>query len=297
MHLAMSDDSSFNQQQFLRATGSVLDERFARELYLLLDRIALEGYEDVPSAGYMALCPAGSSFISPDIILETPMLVRNVRGLRKMLHITMPTLAGLCDGKVLYGFGNLSTAQAILPVLKFQWPGIWQLTKDGAIVAQTKLQQDRPKGGDLRDDRFCAAVQQVFGPLSTTTTKHLRNLIMSATQQSWGTNVLISANAAAEAARLNSQCTKVNPFELTPAVMEQITALDGSVLIDPDGVCHAIGAILDGGVSERGDRARGGRYNSAVMYVECCSSPSLIVVVSQDKTVDLVFRQPSQLRS
>jgi hypothetical protein len=107
----------------------------------------------------------------------------------------------------------------------------------------------------------------------------------------------IAADAAAEAARLNSQCTKVKPFALTPAVMEQITSLDGSVVIDPDGVCHAMGAILDGSVSARGNRVRGGRYNSALMYVDSCPFPSLIVVVSQDGMINLVYRESLQVRS
>jgi hypothetical protein len=53
-------------------------------------------------------------------------------------------------------------------------------------------------------------------------------------------------------------------------------------------VCHAIGTILDGPATDRGDRTRGGRFNSALMYVDSSPYPSLIVVISQNGTVDLV---------
>jgi DisA checkpoint controller-like protein len=82
----------------------------------------------------------------------------------------------------------------------------------------------------------------------------------------------------------------VRPVELTPSLMERLTAIDGTVIIDTHGVCYAIGAILDGTVTVRGDRTRGGRYNSALMYVDSSPFPSLIVVISQDGMVDLVSK-------
>jgi hypothetical protein len=293
----MSDPST-NHQRFVQAVTAVSNEINASQLHSLLSRIALARYEGSPNTGYLALCPAEGAFISPDVALEVPMPVYNVRGVRKMLHITLPKLAGLCDGRVVYGFGDVSTNQANLLIVKFQWPGSWRLMRGGAIIAQTNARHE--ENGEtigLREELFCGTVQQLFGPLTAAKSKHLWNLIQPASRQPRGTNVLISADAAAEAARLNSQCTKVKPFALTPAVMEQITSLDGSVVIDLDGVCHAMGAILDGSVSARGNRVRGGRYNSALMYVDSCPFPSLIVVVSQDGMINLVYRESLQVRS
>jgi hypothetical protein len=71
-------------------------------------------------------------------------------------------------------------------------------------------------------------------------------------------------------------------------LLERCTSIDGTVIIDTKGICYAIGAILDGDVSNHGDRTRGGRYNSALMYVDTVAVPSVIVVVSRDGTVDIV---------
>ena len=64
--------------------------------------------------------------------------------------------------------------------------------------------------------------------------------------------------------------------------------MDGSLLIDPHGICHAVGVILDGAAQGVGDPARGARYNSAIRYQSGATSPTVVVVVSEDGGVDLV---------
>ena len=67
-----------------------------------------------------------------------------------------------------------------------------------------------------------------------------------------------------------------------------MTAIDGAVLLGPDGVCHAIGVILDGLAGDRGDPERGARFNSAVRYVDSRQEVCLAIVVSEDKTLDVI---------
>jgi hypothetical protein len=55
--------------------------------------------------------------------------------------------------------------------------------------------------------------------------------------------------------------------------MPALTDIDGAVRLDVQGICHAIGVILDGRVSEQGtlvgNRGRGARYNS-MAAPSCC---------------------------
>jgi len=69
--------------------------------------------------------------------------------------------------------------------------------------------------------------------------------------------------------------------------------LDGAVLLDVQGTCHAIGVILDGRVSEQGtlvgNRGRGARYNTALRYADDERCPrSLIIVRSDDGMLDFI---------
>lgn len=65
-----------------------------------------------------------------------------------------------------------------------------------------------------------------------------------------------------------------------------MSRIDGAVLACPNGVCHAIGVILDGQADPGCTPARGSRYNSALRYV--VGKPRLAVVVSEDRTVDVI---------
>jgi hypothetical protein len=102
--------------------------------------------------------------------------------------------------------------------------------------------------------------------------------------------LVVSSEAAAEAARLASQALLVEGVALSPALVRQVTSIDGAVLVDPGGVVIAIGVILDGTASGDGDRARGARYNSAVRYLATAPRSTMIVLVSEDGTLDLLPR-------
>ena len=92
-------------------------------------------------------------------------------------------------------------------------------------------------------------------------------LATAAADAEHGTMLVVSQGAATEAARLVSQALTVEPTRLDDSLVRQVTGIDGAVLVDPSGRCHAIGVILDGTATSGGDRSRGARYNSAVKYL------------------------------
>lgn len=102
--------------------------------------------------------------------------------------------------------------------------------------------------------------------------------------------LVISDDAKNESARLGRQCFVVKPFKLTDEKIQQVTAIDGAVLVDRDCVCHAIGVILDGLATKKGDPARGARYNSALRYYELSNkkTPLVIVIISEDGMINLI---------
>jgi DNA integrity scanning protein DisA with diadenylate cyclase activity len=142
--------------------------------------------------------------------------------------------------------------------------------------------------GQVAADNFARVVRIVFPELSVDSTDYLWDLARKATTQPNGTILVISAGAAQEAQRLTRQCFRVVPRIMTPTVLRLVTNIDGAVLIEPNGICHAIGAILDGLATEKGDSSRGSRFNSALRYVNSSKYPVLAVVVSEDGWIDLL---------
>ena len=142
--------------------------------------------------------------------------------------------------------------------------------------------------GRVAADNFIRVAARIFPSLNDDSIDYLWDLARKASTQPNGTILVISTGAAHEARRLTRQCFRVVPRIMTPSVLRLVTNIDGAVLIEPNGVCHAIGAILDGLATEKGDSSRGSRYNSALRYVNSSQYPVLAVVVSEDGWIDLL---------
>ena len=115
----------------------------------------------------------------------------------------------------------------------------------------------------------------------------LWSLVEASIQQKKGALIVITNDAEEEAARLGGQSTRIKPVKVTAPDMELRTSIDGAVLLGQEGVCHAVGVILDGIATGVGDSSRGARYNSALRYVEG-RTHCMAVVVSEDGMIDLV---------
>lgn len=273
--------------QFVASVSRIVDSDVA-DLFDLFSEIAVLRYEDAANTGQLLLCRRNEHQLLLRVSFEAPFSLRDVRGIRKMLQVSDPQLCLVCDGRHAYGFTTVDAKTPQTLIVQFHPHGMWELKDGESVIVQMCASGGSLLSGHLDEQRFTDAVRSVFGELSDGQCRQLWTLISMAARQPRGTNVLISEHAGAEAKRLGRQCTRVEPALLTPMLMERVTSIDGTVVIDTQGVCYAIGAILDGPAAERGDRTRGGRYNSAVMYVDSSPFPSVIVVVSQNSMVDLV---------
>jgi len=142
--------------------------------------------------------------------------------------------------------------------------------------------------GSVAADNFARIVRIVFPALDPDSIGYLWDLAQQATSQPTGTILVITTGAANEAKRLTRQCFRVVPRIMTPSVLRLVTNIDGAVLIEPNAMCHAIGVILDGLATEKGDSSRGSRFNGALRYVNSSRYPVLAVVVSEDGWIDLL---------
>lgn len=149
------------------------------------------------------------------------------------------------------------------------------------------------------DSKLRQDLPRLFAGISAAATELLVSLVRQAERERHGTLLVISAEAASEANRLKNQATPVEPRLLTPELLGHLTGIDGAVLVDANGNCHAIGVILDGLASAHGDPGRGSRFNSAVRYVRSATErevSTLAVVVSEDGGVDLIPDPPPMIK-
>lgn len=94
---------------------------------------------------------------------------------------------------------------------------------------------------------------------------------------------------------MTAQAWRIEPTSLSDALITQFTGIDGALLFDGKGVCHAIGVIVDGPAGKKGSLSRGSRYNNAIRYQNSDAPPSVIVAVSSDGTIDVMPDIPRRI--
>ena len=287
-------DRDYNE--VLRSAGRRLMLRVApagtHGLYDACNGVAALRHEGDEGIGTMLVSRRQHPSIVPVLTLETPVHMRDHRSIRKLLELSEGHTALISDASHVFGLGQLvpesDSQYEPLVTVHFTNHFSWEMSHAGHVLMRVVSNTPRLPQGQVAADNFARIVRIVFPKLNADSTDYLWDLAQKASTQPTGTILVISTGAAQEAQRLTRQCFRVVPRIMTPSVLRLVTNIDGAVLIEPSGMCHAIGAILDGLATEKGDSSRGSRYNSALRYVNSSKYPALAVVVSEDGWIDLL---------
>lgn len=280
-----------------RAVAVIKDGPMVSELFSACTALASTQYEKRDSIGSIIISARQHPNVEPVVLLREAVPITELRTSRKLLQLSVPGLSLLFDGDKIYGVGKVApgydTQEKNLFTIKFTNPGTWELwhhEQPLMIVSNGNPRLPTPGFPEIKMRRH---LSRLFGTLSHEVQANLCNLAKAACGQKHGTTFIISCGASQEAERLQHQCFRLSPLPLTPALLPSLTDIDGAVLLDVDGTCHAIGVILDGRVGVQGSiaghRGRGARYNSAVRYAAEVNCPkSLIIVRSEDGMIDFL---------
>lgn len=179
-------------------------------------------------------------------------------------------------------------------IIKFNGPLEWELYRGNKFILSSSnykisLRMNNPDVKSYLKDEFYSIFNK-----NNSNFERVWEVVQAAAQQSKGTMLVVSNKAQEESCRLRDMSFNVKPFRLTKNFVKIVSSIDGSIMIDPKGVCYALGVILDGTLVENNaaDSSRGARYNSAIKYRDLMKNDSrarfMIVVVSEDGMVDVI---------
>nr|WP_029212383.1 diadenylate cyclase [Arsenicicoccus bolidensis] len=273
----------------------IAGERLGQGLFDAFEGLSSTPYEGRVGSGTVVMAREGHPRISVDVQLRSAVSVRERRQFRKLLEMTRPGLHLLIDGQRIYGLGSVQPLAHDEPddsdndIFRFTLleQGSWQMAYNRNPLLRVSgghPQLPRPR---MSTSLFIDAMRRVFDEVSDHDIRGIWMLAQSAAQQARGALLVVTTAAAEEARRLAPQALSIRPQQLSPDVLDAVTRIDGAVLLTPDGVCHAVGVILDGVATGAGDPSRGSRYNSAVRYTEASTAPCLTVIVSEDGMIDV----------
>jgi hypothetical protein len=256
-------------------------------------------YEGKDGVGRIVFARPKHPHVQVDLALSSPVPLQSFGAVRKLLQMASGDLRLLCDSYQVYGLGRVlpgyDLAAEDVFTVRFTKQFAWDLLHGEHHLMHVRYGQATIRLPGFPEAKFRIDLPRVFPGIGKEAIDRLCGLARSAAAQRHGCMLVISSAAQAEAERLDNQCTRVEPFILTDAVIPLVTAIDGSVLVDTEGNCHAIGVILDGKASPRCSPERGSRYNSAVRYVYGRNG-TMAVVKSEDGMVSVFPELRPQVR-
>lgn len=271
--------------------GVIGDSLDSATLFAACNIISAARYEGASSLGDMLLSARKHTAVEAAIVFAHPIELHDHRGIRKLLELATDGRHLLSDGQTVYGVGTLNasydpSSETVFRV-RFTDHHKWELVHDSTTLMVVEYGNPHVPSLPFNVPKFKRDLPRFFPTIRDKDIERLCTIVLQACKQRHGTTVVIAADAQREAERLRGQATLIEPTCLTEDTVQMVTSIDGAILLDQQGVCYAIGVILDGMASPKGNPSRGGRYNSAVRYTEA-NPGTLSVVVSADATVDIV---------
>ncbi len=290
--------------ELLRAAGKSLLDTPAQALgadptvavlFYTINTISSLRYEGGAGVGRLLLARRGHPNLEEVFALTCPTELSDYRAVRKLLEMASADVHLLADGEKVYALGrqvgHYDASREDLFVIHFVTHYTWEFEHAGQVLLRARYGLPMLPRPRLNRARFKRDLKRTFDMINPEKGRRLWDVVIEASKQPKGTLLVITTEALAEADRLKLQCTLIEPVPITPLITQLITAIDGAILLDPEGYCYSIGVILDGKASGHGTSTRGARYNSAVRYVESSPYPCLVVVVSEDGMVDVLTKE------
>lgn len=271
-------------------------------LYDACNEIASMKYEGAVGIGNMIVAPKDHKNVKITLQLKDPINVSDYRKVRKFLELSDSNSSIISDSALIYGLGELrgkyNPKEECLFVIGFTSHFKWEILHDNNPLMVVEYREPSLPVEKINREKFYSDFPRLFEDISMEQIDDLWDISMEATKQKHGTMLVISDNAANEAERLGKQCFPLKPLKLTEKVIQQITSIDGAVLLDRDSTCHAIGVILDGLATDKGDASRGARYNSAIRYYEQFGQEHslVLVIISEDGMINLIPNLKPQIK-
>lgn len=277
---------------FMYTPGLIVDPEFMfDDLFQRLNQVASQMYEGVRGIGHLVLAPEGHRDVEYILRFREPVPFGQTRWVRKVLHMAAAGTELIANTRGILGLGrrrnSVATADDIFSV-DFLDHGQWELRCNKKRLLRSSYGEPTLPRSVIEQDRFVCNLARLF-PVSTPEGKErIWSIFNAAVAQDHGSMFIVAEDAAEEAERLAQQGTRIEPIRLTPELYARVCGIDGTVILDPNGTCYAIGVILDGSATEACTPSRGSRYNSAVRYVAQKSPRRLAVVASDDGTIDIL---------
>jgi hypothetical protein len=270
------------------------------DLFQRLNILSSLFYEGREGLGSLILAEPDSSFLRYSVRFRTPVPLREPRWARKILQMASSEIALICSEGLIHGLGGIAADHSpeALDTFTVNFLDHYQreLRLGERPLMYSRYREPNLPQEPVSHDRLVTNYLRVFPLATASDVEVIWELFKACTMMTHGSMLVVAEDAETEAERLSDQGTPIQPVQMNHELLHSVSGIDGSILLDPKGICYAIGVILDGAATSDCSPARGSRFNSALRYVGKATVARLAIVVSDDKTVDLIPLLRPQIR-
>lgn len=254
------------------------------DLFRFANEVSSLTYERSGAKGQLVVTSVENLANKLKVTIQNPVKLSETRIVRKMLELSDATIALLTDGQAVYGLGECSSAPDVARI-SIEGHAKWSLNiNDRTLIRAAYEHATLPKQILDKDLFRDVASRTVVG----VEVERIWDIFQCALDNGHGTTIVVSENPVSEVDRLGQEALSIKPEFLDHRDVARLGFIDGAIVLGPDGRCYAFGVILDGIATSSGDRARGARFNSSIRYQRTSQLGTMVIVISDDGTVDLI---------
>ncbi len=278
---------------FMRIPALLIGDKYSYDnLFERFNIISSLLYEGIRGTGHLVLVDPESESVEYFVRFKVPVPFRQPRWARKVLQMATSNVALIANSEEIFGLGKLKDGhdEGALDAftINFLDHYHWELQCGTQVLMYSRYREPRLPQESISQDQFTANYKRLFPDASTNDCVHSWTLFKTVAHQHHGSMIVVAEDAQDESERLARQGMGISPVLMTPMLLERVSWIDGTIIIDQHGFCHAVGVILDGEAAPECTPSRGSRYNSALRYVLSSKRRRLAIVVSDDRTVDVI---------
>jgi hypothetical protein len=276
---------------FMYAPGHAVNDYHHGELFARLNSLSSLMYEGTKGSGNLILVHPDNPSINYLLRFEVAISLRHPRWARKILQMATNDIALIADGEKIYGMGRLNDGYDFTKQDAFLVDFIdhyhWEIKCGNQVLLRSRYGEPKLPQELMSEQDFKSNYSRLFKTASETDCELLWSLFLAACELPYGCMIVVAEDAYDEVQRLKQQGTSIIPTLMSIELLSRVSGIDGTIILDQQGMCYAVGVILDGPAVAECTPSRGSRYNSAVRYVADASKCRMAIVVSDDHTVDI----------
>lgn len=278
---------------FMRTPALSVTKRYTfSDLFERFNLISSLMYEGVKGTGRLLLVDPENKAIDYVLRFIQPVPFREHRWARKILQMAAKDIALIADSENIYGLGKLqanhdASAEDAF-IVEFLDHYHWELQCGDQVLLRSRYGEPKLPQEPISRERFTVNYARLFPEASAANCDLVWMLFNAALRQGHGSMIVVASDAAEEARRLTQQGTSIEPTLMTTELLSRVSGIDGTIILDPHGICHAVGVILDGVATPGCTPSRGSRFNSGLRYADTGDARRLAIVISDDNTVDII---------